>query len=322
MGRCAEQGHDLESDAALGPLPRELGRFCLDRYAPVRAYGASAAPIERACERVLGPGCRDEQERHGLERVVTARYVDADGEGTTLDLTLTRFEHIEGAYAHFTDQVIGDADPADLAAKPVEVPGVAVQGQGSVLGWQGRDVLWLHETNEEQPLEARFAVSERELPELLPKLLETLPARAELPAAVKRLPQAHRVPLGVRLMLGDALSVPGLGTSACGYYQNGDKRWRVLSIVRPDAESAKDVLGTLGRHPLARKIKGAPFDAIQFTERRLPSEPQVGWVVGRRGDVIYGIGDEATALPEFMPAEREARVKLSLHEKLLELTRI
>jgi hypothetical protein len=96
----------------------------------------------------------------------------------------------------------------------------------------------------------------------------------------------------------------------------------VLAIVRPDAESAKDVLSTLGRRPETKKIKGAPFDAVQFTERRLPSEPHVGWVVGQRGHVIYGIGDEATALREFMPAQHEAKVKLSLHEKLVKLTRI
>ena len=129
-----------------------------------------------------------------------------------------------------------------------------------------------------------------------------------------------RIDLGVRFTLGDALGVPGLGSSARGYYRDESKRWRVLSIVRPDSESAKDVLSTLSRHPSAKKIKG--IDALQFIERRLPSEPHVGWVIGQRGSMIYGIGDEATVLPEFMPAQREASVKLSLHEKLVKLTRI
>jgi hypothetical protein len=121
-------------------------------------------------------------------------------------------------------------------------------------------------------------------------------------------------------MLGDAFGVPGLGASGRGYYRDERKRWRVLSVVRPDGESAKDVLSTLSRHPSAKKIKGV--DALQLIERRLPSEPHVGWVIGQRGSVIYGIGDEATVLPEFMPAEREASVKLSLHEKLVKLTRM
>ena len=44
-------------------------------------------------------------------------------------------------------------------------------------------------------------------------------------------------------------------------------------------------------------------------------------MVGQRQEVIYGVGDEATALPELTSAEREAAVKLSLADKLVELTR-
>jgi hypothetical protein len=96
----------------------------------------------------------------------------------------------------------------------------------------------------------------------------------------------------------------------------------VLAIVRPDDEAAKDVLSTLGRTPAAHGLRNAPLDALSFTERRLPAEPYVGWVVGQRHEVIYGVGDEATALPEFMPADREAAVKLSLLDKLVKLTKV
>ena len=54
----------------------------------------------------------------------------------------------------------------------------------------------------------------------------------------------------------------------------------------------------------------------------VPAEPWVGWVVGQRQEVVYGVGDEAAALPEFMPAEREAAVKLGLLDKLAKLSKV
>jgi len=61
---------------------------------------------------------------------------------------------------------------------------------------------------------------------------------------------------------------------------------------------------------------------VELTVRRLPSEPEINWVIGQWGDMIYGIGDEPSALPEFMTARAEASVKLSQHEKLVALTRV
>jgi hypothetical protein len=317
---CSAEG--VGADSAIAVLPAQLGAFCLDRHAPPRAYGASdSAPLARACERVLGPGCLDER-LHGLDRVVTLRYLKATDPEGSVEVVLSRFEDTDGAYAHFTQSLIGERDPLGLELHGLELPGAAVLEAGNVIGWRGRHVFRLRYSDARETLDQLLATAEQYLPELARQVSESLPDEAGLPEPVQRLPEAERLPFGVRLVLGDALGVAGLGTSARGYYRDGDKRWRVLAMVRPDSESAKDVLGTLGRRPETKKIKGAPFDAVQFIERRLPSEPHVGWVVGQRGNVIYGIGDEATVLPEFMPARQEARVKLSLHEKLVKLTRI
>jgi hypothetical protein len=311
---------DAVAARALAPLPAQLGSFCLDAYAEVRAYGAGAPqPLARACEQVLGPGCEDVR---GLERVTAARYVDAAGGRPGLDVIALRFADAAAAYASFTDALIGERDPAELTAQPLDAPGVAWLDGERAAAWLGRYTIELDYHDEAEPAERRAAAARARLPESTRRLLAALPAEPGLPLAVEKLPTSHRLPLGVRLELGDALGVRGMGAGAIGYYREGDKRWRVLAIVRPDSEAARDVLSTLARSPAARRIKSAPIEAFSFTERRLPAEPSLGWVVGQREEVIYGIGDEATALPEFMPAAREAAVKLALLDKLVELTKV
>ncbi|HTV17772.1 MAG TPA: DUF6599 family protein [Polyangiaceae bacterium] len=311
---------DSAAARALAPLPSQLGDFCLDAYAEVRAYGPDAPePLERACEQVLGPGCDDQ---HGLERVTAARYVDAAGGRQSLDVVALRFADADSAYAGFSDGLLGERDPSELTARPFDAPGVAVLDRDRASAWLGRYALALDYGDDTAPTDLRVAAARVRLTESTRRLLAALPADTGLPLAVRKLPTAHRLPLGVRLVQGDALGVRGMGEGAVGYYADGDKRWRVLAIVRPDAEAARDVLSTLARSPAARKIYNAPLEAYAFTERRLPAEPVVGWVVGQHQDVIYGVGDEATALPEFMPAAREAAVKLALPDKLAKLAKV
>lgn len=305
---------------ALAPWPAEIGSFCLDAYSEVRAYGVDAAqPLARACEQVLGPGCDDVS---GLERVTSARYVDAAGGPQSLDLVAMRFADADAAYASFTDTLIGERDPAELTARALDTRvDVVLDGQRAS-AWRGRYVLALDYRDETAPAARREAGARERLPASVRLLLTAVPSEPDLPLPVQKLPKEHRLPLGVRLELGDALGVRGMGAGAIGYYRDGDKRWRVLAIVRPDADAAHDVLSTLARSPAAHRIRNAPIEAFSFTERRLPAEPAVGWVVGQRQEVIYGVGDEASALPEFMPAEREAAVKLGLIDKLAKLTKV
>lgn len=313
---CSAPAGAAAVDADL--LPVTLPGFCLDPYAAPRSYGVGAPDsLERACARVLGPGCA---EGYGLDRVVTLRYLSRVEPGASVDAVLSHFDTTAGASAYLTDTLIGDLDPESLDVSLLDGPGLTVQRAEDVLAWRGRHVLSLRRSDEQHSEQRALADAARELPGLARTLVSPLPDAEGVPAPLERLPQLGRVRLGARLILDDALGIAGVGLSARGYYREGNKRWRVLSIVRPDAESARDVLGTLGRHPSAKKIKG--LEAIEFTERRLPAEPQLDWVFGQRGDVIYGIGDEATALPELMPARDEAKVKLSLSEKLGKLSRI
>jgi hypothetical protein len=319
--RC-ERALDPAAQRALQPLPRLLGGFCLDPYAAVRVYGADApASLERACEQVLGPGCGNARS-HDLARVTALRYVEGGAGQATLDVVASRFADASGAYASFTERLVGDRDPAELHAEPLSVPGVAVRDGARVSSWVGRFVLDIYYGDESVPSAALAAAAAARLPEVALALSRALPEKSELPLAVQKLPTEHRLPLGVRLLSGDALGVAGVGAGAIGHYRDGQKRWRVLSIVTRDDESARDVLGTLASSPTAYPIRNAPFSSVFFGERRLPGEPNVGWVVGLKHEVVYGVGDDASALPEYFPAEREAAVKLSFLDKLHELTRI
>lgn len=310
---------DASAARALAPLPVQLGGFSLDAYAEVRAYGRDAQrPLARACDEVLGPGCEDVL---GLERVTAVRYVDATGGAASLDVIALRFADADAAYASFTQDLLGERDPAELTAQRFDLALDAVLDGGRASAWRGRHVLALDYRDETAPTARREADARARLPASVRLLVAALP-EADLPLAVQKLPKAHRLPLGVRLTPGDALGVRGMGAGAIGYYRDGEKRWRVLAIVRPDAEAAHDVLTTLARSPAAHRLASAPIEAYSFIERRLPAEPAVGWVVGQRQEVVYGVGDEAAALPEFMPAEREAAVKLGLPDKIAKLTKV
>lgn len=321
LARCAER-LDRDSERALGPLPRNLGAFCLDSYARVRAFGAGAPqPLERGCEQVLALSCGDGRVE-GLEHLAAFRYSDAGSGSAALDVSAARFGTADAAYAFFSERLLGDADPAELDAQLIDAPGVAVRLGRRMSGWLGRYVVTLSLVDTAAPSSELDQAAAASLPGLGRRLMLALPAAPALPLAVQKLPAEHRLPLGTRLLLGDFMGVSGMGGGAIGHYRNGDKRWRVLAAVRADADSAQDVLGTLARSPSARALFDAPLGALAFTERRLPSEPNVTWVVGRRHEVIYGVGDEAAALPELLSAEREARVKLALSEKLALLEKI
>jgi hypothetical protein len=306
------------SVAASFELPERAGDFCLDRWAPPSGYGEGASQsLERACERVLGPSCRGE-ERVGLQRVVRFHYVQAQDPASGVDGVLSRFEDALGAYAHFTHAVVGDGDPADLTATALDESRLVQRGD-SLFAWRGREVLWLRHADERQTAAQRAQAALAALPPLARSVLDLLGDSSALPAAVQRLPDAGRVPLGVRVLLGDAFGVAGLGPSARGYYRQGKQRWRVVALVRADAEGAEDVMSTLEEQPDARRIENAPLDALKLTERRSAFEPQLGWVIGRRAEVVVGIGDEETALPESAAGRRDADVELTLQEKLSKL---
>jgi hypothetical protein len=299
-------------------VPLEAAGFCLDPNAPPRAFGASAgASLAHGCERLLGPDCRTE-DGTVPELLVGLRYVRPGTESASAEGVLASFADERRAYAHFTHTLLGADDPVDQPRRELDGGRLAL-GADDLIAWRGRSVLWLGYADAALSSARLEEVSALVLPELGRALLGPRGAAEELPAAVQHLPAAGRVPLGVRLSLDDALGVLGLGSGAEGFYRDGKRRWRALAIVRPDAESAEDVLDTLKRQPEARVIQTTPLDVLEFSERRAPGEPPVTWVLARRAEVVYGVGDEAMALAATPFGER-ALVQLNVQEKLSKLS--
>jgi hypothetical protein len=83
-----------------------------------------------------------------------------------------------------------------------------------------------------------------------------------------------------------------LGSGAEGFYQAGKKRYRVLSLLRPDEAGAKDVTKTLKKVEGAKVVKNITFDALSFNVRSVEDGPKLGWVAGRRGNTVFCVGDE------------------------------
>lgn len=315
---AAEPAADPRLDSLGALLPARPPGFCLDPHGRAHQYGPTAElPLARACAEVLGPGC---DTISGLRSVLAARYLPDGASTSSVDVVLAELDTSLTAAAYLGELTLGDADPAELALVPLGAPPSLVLDGSRLLARRGRHVAWLSHSHPDLAEREGSAEARRDLEALARGLVAALPAAdAELPV-LAALPSADRLPGGERVLLGEALDLPGFAPSARGHYRSGNKRWRVVTVVRPDPEAAADVFDTLRRQPTARAIRNAALEVVEYTERGAPSEPPLTWVFARAGAVIYGVGDEPFARGEQRSAREQAEVELSLQEKLLELT--
>ena len=312
---CAGGGGKI-ADAASAPFfPRTTGAFCLDPNGGDKAMGEGASlPLDHICD-VFDGEC-EVYKGFGVRRVVEARYVDGGGGPATIDVHLSKFATSEGAFAMFTKRTVGDGDPADEATpKPAEGGGAAALGVGNAYVWRGQYLVELTYNDESSAEAAIKSASDKLLPPLVKDVGAKLPGEAQPLPAVAALPKDARVPMGVTFVAKDVLGVDGVGPGALGYYREGDKRWRVVSLVRADADQAKDVLTTFAKLPGATKEKGPVPDAVRFM-RKDADGASVEWVVARVGKGVLGVGDEARATRVGASADERAKVSLTKDEKL------
>ena len=315
-GLCQGGGGKSSDAVSAAFFPRKVAGFCLDPNAETRAYGAQTSePIDQVCLEQFNGEC-ELYKSYGLERVVTLRYVDGEGSDGSVTVTLSRFTTAEGAYGFFTRRIVGDEDPARLGSEKLVAGGVGALGAGSANVWRSRHVAELRYTNAQEPGERVVQLARGILPALSQRIGEQLPGDKSLPPAARALPSAHRLRLGIVHHTKDVLGIAGTGPGAVGYYQKGDQRWRVVSIVREDEDSARDVMKTLKREAGAKSLKGTTPPALALVQPAEDDGPKIEWIVARSGRAVFGVGDEAHALTPDRPAAAVAKSRLDQTGKL------
>ena len=321
-GACAKGGGKPTDQVTAGYFPRVSGDYCLDPNGETRAYGEEAKEsIDKVCTEQFDGEC-EVYKRYGLKRVVTMRYVDGKGSPGTVSVTLSRFANVEGAYGFFTKRVIADADPAETKPKALAAGAAAQLGGSNANVWRGEYMLELAYNNEREAPDAMRATTAKVLPPLAKTIGDKLPGAKKLPPAAVSLPKENRIDLGVSYETQDALDVGGVGPGALGFYRKDKQRWRVLSLVRGDEDSAKDVLKTFRKIDGARAVKEVTFDAVTFSLQDDEDSPRIDWVVGRQGTRVFGVGDEENVLSADQSAEEAAPLRLAPEAKLESLKKL
>jgi hypothetical protein len=295
-GACASGGGTVKDATSAAFFPRTAAAYCIDPNGEARAFGESAPnSLDAVCTELFDGEC-EVYKSYGLRRVVTLRYIDGNGSPGAVNVNLSRFASAEGAYGFFTKRVVADADPADTVPAALDAGGAGALGSGIAYVWRADMVAELSYTNELETPDQLRASAERVLPPIAIAMGNVLPGDKHVPQAVSLLPTEHRLPMGVSYAAKDVLGIAGTGPGATGFYQDGSERYRIFSLVRADEDSAKDVLKTLRKVDGAKALKDTGVDAIAFSVREEESSPLVGWVVGRKGGSVVGVGDEVFVL--------------------------
>ncbi len=314
---CAGGGGSIPDATLAAAFPRTLAGYCVDPHGETRVFGDNAPkPIDAICTEAFDGEC-EIYKSFGLRRVAIFRYVDGAGSPGTVDVVVSQYGGADGAYGMFTKRVVSDGDPARSdSPKPLAVEGVGAAGIGTAWLWKGSLFVEFTYTNEKQTPEQVAMTSATLLKVMATAIAGRLPGAATMPPAVARLPEANRIPLGVLFQPTDAFDVQGGGAGAIGFYAEGDKRYRVLSIARNDADQAKDVLKSLLRRTGATSEKDIGEGAVRLMVGEGDAVSRAEWIVARKGSQLFGVGDEPLALSSGMTTAERDKVALSRDEKI------
>lgn len=317
-GACKEGGGQVNDPVAAPFFPRMSGEYCINPDGETRAFGEKAPkPMDGICGLFDG-GCEVYKE-HAVKRLVSVDYVDGGGGAGTVSAILSQFGSSEQAYAMFTHRVTSGEDPVrpDLP-KRVDVGALAAMGTGSLYAWKGPYLLELAYVNtaESGDVSKLRQSSDKLLPPVAREIVGKLPGSTTPPPAVGKLPTDQQVPLGVTLVLKDALRTPGTGTAAVGFYKDGDRRYRVISFAKDDPDQAKDVLRTFAKQPGATEEKNLGEGAVRLMVQEPNGGPKAEWIVARQGATVLGVGDESFVLGPGSPLEKVALTKDEKIKKL------
>ncbi|MBX3259116.1 MAG: hypothetical protein KIS78_17145 [Labilithrix sp.] len=321
-GACSSGGGDL-TDAVSAPFfAKSAGGYCVDPQGEIKTYGEKGKlSMDEVCTTAFDGEC-EVYKRFGLKRVVSLHYVDGSGKGGTVEVNLSQFGDVPGAYGMFTLRVVA-GDPAEPSTpKPLAAGAAAAIGTGRAYVWRGQHLAELQYVNENESPEQLAKSSEAILTTVGKEIGDRLPGPTTLPPAAQLLPVDKRVANGVVFHPKDVLGWPATGPGAVGYYKDGDRRWRVLSIVKDDADQAKDAFKTIkskpGTLPVAATGDEAAHVVVPSAGEDKASAPKVEMLVARKGNVVWGVADEEYALRAASGPDRD-KARLSKEEAVAKM---
>lgn len=288
-GACASGGAELKDAQTSGIFPRQTAGYCIDSQVEPRVYGEKEKlSLDDVCTTAFDGEC-EVYKRFGLVRVVSLRYVDGSGKGGTVDVNLSKFADVGGAYGMFTTRVIADADPArDDASKPLEAGGGGALGTGTAYVWKGPYLAELSYINETETPEQMAKSGASVLAALGKEMGAKIPGSLDKPAPARALPAANMLPNGIRYYPKDVMGWSGAGAGAVGFYKEGDKRYRVVSLSRETADAARDAFKVARTRPGAAPVASLGEEAVHFVS----GEAKVESVMARKGTTVLAITDE------------------------------
>lgn len=306
---CANGGGDLSDPLTANILPKSAGGYCVDPQGEIKTYGEKGKlSMDEVCTTAFDGEC-EVYKNFGLKRVVSVRYVDGAGKGGTVEVNLSRFSSIGNAYGMYTLRVVA-GDPAEPSTpKPLTAGAAGAIGTGRAYVWRGEYLAELQYVNENENPDQFSASSAAILPVIGKQLGDKIPGDVALPPAAQQLPTANRVPQGMLFQPKDVLGWKSAGPGAIGFYKDGDRRWRVVSIVKDDADQAKDAFKTMKSGAGSLPIANSGGDEGAHVIVPGNGDPKVEMFIVRKGNQIWGVGDEEYALRGVTgPDQQKARL--------------
>ncbi|MCL2724956.1 MAG: hypothetical protein FWD69_11025 [Polyangiaceae bacterium] len=298
-GACTGGGGEVTDSISAPFFTRTIAAYCIDPQGEVRTYGDKGKlSIDKICTTAFDGEC-EVYMRFGIKRLVTLHYIDDAGKGSNVEVNLSQFGDVSGAYAMYTLRVVA-GDPADPSTPKVLAAGAAgAIGTGRAYVWRGQYLAELAYVNEQESPSELAKSSDAILSAIGKDLGEKLPGAKTLPPSAQVLPAANRIPHGIVFSPKDILAWKGVGPAAMGFYRDGDKRWRVLSIVKDNADQAKNAFKTIKATPGTLSLADVGDEAARVivpVGEGKAGGPKVEFSVARKGNVVWGVGDEEYAV--------------------------
>ena len=317
---CAAGGGEVKDGQSAAFFPRVVGGFCVDPQGNEKVYGDKEKfSMDQVCTTAFDGEC-EVYKRFGLKRVVSLRYVDAQ-KPNSVEIYLNQFADAAGAYGMYTKRVVADADPIESKSKPLAAGGAGALGGSNAYVWKGPYLIELTFNSDDPNLtrDQMAAASQEACASIGKAIADKLPGTGAKLPAVLALPVAGMLPMGVQFQPKDALAMAGAGAAAIGYYKEGDKRFRMVAMMRDDADQARDSMKVIKSRPGMLPVKDVGDDAANVVVQEAPERAKSDYVFARKGNLIAGIGDEELVLKSGEAPEKQAALKLTKDEKLAKL---